>query len=41
MKKVYEQSVIDCEHGYNNWVSNVKRLLYTFGFADCFIYSDK
>ena len=41
MKKIYQQNVIDCSHGYTNWVSNVKRLLYTYGFAESFTHSDK
>ena len=40
MKTIYRQSISDCSKGYNNWVSNVKQLLETYGFADCFINGD-
>ncbi|MEW8546452.1 MAG: reverse transcriptase family protein, partial [Candidatus Thiodiazotropha sp.] len=33
LRTVYDISVLDCEKGYCNWVSNVKTLLEQFGFG--------
>jgi len=36
IKTVYNQEINDCDKGYKNWVSNVKKLLNDYGFSYIF-----
>ena len=33
---MYTEGLHDCNRGYNNWVSNVKKILCNYGFPDVF-----
>jgi hypothetical protein len=37
LKTLYNQALNDCNSGCTNWVTNVKQLLSTYGFADVWI----
>ena len=37
LKKVYENMLIDCNNGKNNWVTKVKSLLCNYGFTNVFM----
>ena len=36
IKTVYNQEINDCDKGYKNWVSNVKKVLNDYGFLYIF-----